>query len=124
MADTVAPFIVINDQDSPAAWPFTLLHELAHIWLGQTGVSGQNATAALETFCNDVATNFLLPADDMVAAGARVRGLAGNDLLHEVTALADAHFVSSSMVAYRLHRLGFLSRETWQQLSAFYRAQW
>lgn len=124
LADSVAPFIVINDQDAPAAWSFTLLHELTHIWLGQTGVSGQDATVALETFCNDVATNFLLPADDMAAAGARLQGLASDDLRHEVTALADARYVSSSMVAYRLHRLGFLSREAWQQLSAFYRAQW
>ena len=124
LADSVAPFIVINDQDAPAAWSFTLLHELTHIWLGQTGVSGQDATVALETFCNDVATNFLLPADDMAAAGARLQGLASDDLRHEVTALADARYVSSSMVGYRLHRLGFLSREAWQQLSAFYRAQW
>ena len=29
VADPVAPFIVINDQDSRAAWSFTLLHELA-----------------------------------------------------------------------------------------------
>ena len=33
LADDVAPFIVINDQDSEKAWAFTLLHELCHIWL-------------------------------------------------------------------------------------------
>ena len=36
LADEVAPFIVINDNDSRAAWSFTLLHELAHLLLGQT----------------------------------------------------------------------------------------
>jgi transcriptional regulator with XRE-family HTH domain len=40
IADPLAPFVVINDQDAKAAWSFTLLHELAHLWLGETGVSG------------------------------------------------------------------------------------
>ena len=35
LADSVAPFIVINDDDSHAAWSFTLFHELVHVWLGE-----------------------------------------------------------------------------------------
>ena len=42
-ADPIAPFVVINEYDSRAAWSFTLLHELSHLWLGQTGVSGERA---------------------------------------------------------------------------------
>jgi Zn-dependent peptidase ImmA (M78 family) len=42
LADPVAPFVVINDQDSKSAWSFTLIHELAHLWLGQTGVRTRN----------------------------------------------------------------------------------
>ena len=40
IADKVAPFVVINDQDARPAWSFTLLHETVHLLLGQTGVSG------------------------------------------------------------------------------------
>ena len=40
ISDRIAPFVVINDQDAKAARSFTLLHELAHIWLDQSGVSG------------------------------------------------------------------------------------
>ena len=40
IADKIGPFVVINDQDAKTARSFTLLHELAHIWLGQTGISG------------------------------------------------------------------------------------
>ncbi len=43
LADEVAPFVIINDQDAKTAWSFTLLHELVHLWLGQTGVSGARA---------------------------------------------------------------------------------
>ena len=65
LADPVAPFIVINDQDSRAAWSFTLLHELAHIWLGQTGVSGGDPHQGIERFCNDLASEFLLPTSEL-----------------------------------------------------------
>ena len=40
ISDKVAPFIVINDKDARAARSFTLVHELAHIWLDESGVSG------------------------------------------------------------------------------------
>jgi Zn-dependent peptidase ImmA (M78 family)/transcriptional regulator with XRE-family HTH domain len=65
IADRIAPFIVINDGDAKAAWSFTLLHELAHLWLGTTGVSGGGAPdSAIERFCNEVAGEFLLPRAD------------------------------------------------------------
>ena len=57
LSDEIAPFIVINDQDSRAAWSFTLLHELTHLWLGQAGISGARAVQVIEQFCNDVGAN-------------------------------------------------------------------
>jgi Zn-dependent peptidase ImmA (M78 family) len=65
VADPIAPLIIINDQDSKTAWSFTLLHELAHLWLGFTGVSGGSFDRAVERFCNEVASEFLLPADEL-----------------------------------------------------------
>ena len=62
IADEVAPFIVINDQDARPAWSFTLLHETVHLLLGHTGISGDNAENGVERFSNDVAGEFLLPA--------------------------------------------------------------
>ena len=40
LADEVAPFIVVNDNDAETARASTLMHELAHIWLG----AGQGTT--------------------------------------------------------------------------------
>jgi len=66
--DSVAPFIFINQSDAPSARLFTLVHELAHIWIGQSGVSDASVHADRkeEVLCNAVAAEFLVPADDFV----------------------------------------------------------
>lgn len=123
LADSVAPFVVINDQDSKAAWSFTLLHELAHIWLGQTGVSGQHAELAIERFCNDVASEFLLPRHELEQAvfdtAAETQALAV-----QISSFARERNLSSSMVAYRLLRAGELDEHTWTDLNAAFRDRW
>ncbi len=40
LADDLVPFVVVNPKDSAAARCFTLLHELAHLWVGEPGISG------------------------------------------------------------------------------------
>jgi transcriptional regulator with XRE-family HTH domain len=78
LADDIAPFVVLNDQDARSAWSFTLIHELAHLWLGTTGVGGVFADAQIEKFCNDVAGGFLLPANELpyFVVGRRINGSA------------------------------------------------
>jgi Zn-dependent peptidase ImmA (M78 family) len=73
IADGYAPVIFINGKDSDAAWMFTFAHELAHIWLGESGVSDipdkQNVVdQKLEQYCNQIAAEFLTPTKQFLSA--------------------------------------------------------
>jgi Zn-dependent peptidase ImmA (M78 family) len=65
MADDTAPLVFINGKDTKAAQMFTLAHELAHIWLGESGLSDIQANADphldIERWCNQVAAEVLVP---------------------------------------------------------------
>lgn len=123
LADDVAPFVVINDQDAPTAWSFTLLHELAHLWLGRTGVSGRSSDIQIERFCNDVAAAFLLPAGELAAIGL-TQATTANDAVGQIDVFASERHLSRTMVAYSLYRASLLSEDTWRTLSAWFLAQW
>jgi Zn-dependent peptidase ImmA (M78 family) len=115
IADNIAPLIVINDQDARTAWSFTALHELAHLWLGQTGISGTDSGNKIERYCNDVAGEFLLPASE-VRQLAPVLKLSVATIAEQIGPFAQAHRVSRAMVAYKLYRAGMIGKATWAAL--------
>lgn len=123
LADDVAPFLVINDQDHHGAWSFTLLHELTHLWLGQTGVSGGRPEKAVERFCNDVASEFLLPSAELEELNG-LGALSVDQAAEQIGDFARARHVSHSMVAYKLFSRELIDRARWTALSSFFRERW
>lgn len=124
LADRIAPFAVINAGDAKTAWSFTLLHELAHLWLGNSGISGPvNAEIAIERFCNDVASEMLLPAAELEAL-ALPRQFDMDEVSTAIDAFATARNVSRSMVAYKLYRAQRVSGAQWGDLARHYRELW
>ena len=123
IADDVAPFVVINDNDSRAARSFTLLHELTHLLLGQTGFSAVDSEAGVEEFCNNVAAEWLLPArtlDDIEIER-------GRDVVEQgrrIGEFARARNLSRTMVAYRLLRANRIDQPTFERLRTGFREQW
>ncbi len=123
LSDPVAPFVIVNDQDARAAWSFTLLHELTHLWLGQTGISGGYAEIAIERFCNDVAGEFLLPNTELQRL-ALPKAENEEDWVAAVSDIANTRNISRSMVAYKLYRLNRIQQITWHRLSTRFREEW
>jgi Zn-dependent peptidase ImmA (M78 family) len=123
LADKYAPFIVINDQDARTAWSFTLLHELTHILLGETGISNDSKEGRIEKICNDVASEILLPRAELGRIGI-TRSMSVDELMPRITGFASQRNLSSSMVAYRLLRAGTINAETWRAVSRSLREMW
>lgn len=128
VADSYAPMIVVNDGDARAAWAFTLLHELVHILIGSTGISGAPSTVSdgtsktrIERFCNDVAGRVLLPDSAMTGIAPMTET---STALEVTAALADVWKVSEGMVAYRLWRTARLDSTTYQSVYAAYGNRW
>lgn len=71
ISDEFAPFVFINSDDWNAPQLFTLVHELAHIWIAESGISNEieqnvkdkDKYHPVELFCNEVAANALIPKE-------------------------------------------------------------
>ena len=120
LADEIAPFVAVNANDSKGAQAFTIVHELTHLWLGLTGVSGRSGARRIEQFCNDVAGEFLLSAAEFTQLSvSEESGLAAAVRL--VGDFARAHKVSGTMLAYKLHRSGTFSYEFYEEIARTFR---
>ena len=123
IADDIAPFVVINEYDAKSAWSFTLLHELVHLLLGQTGVSSAGADNDIERFCDDVAGEFLLPEDE--AKSLEIESTSAiEDVLERIDAFAGPLNLSHSMIAYKLYRAGEITQPTYERLAIYFRQRW
>jgi len=123
IADPIAPFVVINDQDARTAWSFTALHEVAHLWLGATGISGASMEARIETFCNDVAGRILLPGEEIQVL-ANVGDAPPDEAIKRISSFAEERRLSRSMVAYCLLRANIVSMPQWQELKERFYQEW
>ncbi|MCX6162491.1 MAG: ImmA/IrrE family metallo-endopeptidase [Ignavibacteriae bacterium] len=67
LVDDIAPLMFINAADSKAAQLFTIVHELAHIWMGQSaGFDFRQLMPAnnpIEILCDKIAAEFLVPEE-------------------------------------------------------------
>ncbi len=71
LVDKKAPFLFLNAADAKAAQMFTLIHELAHVWLGESaGFDNQNLLPAnnpIEILCDKIAAEFLVPENYFIS---------------------------------------------------------
>jgi Zn-dependent peptidase ImmA (M78 family) len=118
IADTITPLIFINGRDAKPAQAFTLAHELAHIWLGQSGISDPYLNrrledeAGIERTCNAIAAEILVPHTEFMAQWDD-----GNGLVNNAHKLSLYFRVSRVVIARRAMDFGKIS---WGQYNAFF----
>ena len=110
LVDAYAPFMFVNSADGKAAQMFTIAHELAHIWIGQSaGFDMQQLLPAddpLEKLCDQVAAELLVPGDELNRLWARNP---------DFKAMSRYFKVSPIVLARRALDLGKISKATFFQ---------
>lgn len=109
LVDDYAPLIFVNNADYKAAQMFTVAHELAHLFVGQEGVSASESLLPfdheVETQCDRIAAEFLVPEGELRTFWPHVT--VGADRFQDIA----RHFrVSRIVAARRALDLGLLDR--------------
>lgn len=119
IADPYAPFVFVNSDDWNAPQLFTLVHELAHIWIAATGISNEvepdlknkDKFHPIELFCNEVAANALMPKEIVLSFET-----SSFQTSKDVFKVAKQLGVSSFALLVRALNLNIISAPTYQKL--------
>jgi Zn-dependent peptidase ImmA (M78 family) len=107
LTDPVAPIVFVNGADTKAVQIFTLAHELAHVWLGDTALSDSDLVeppaGRAERWCAAVAAEFLVPLQQLRETYDGER-----ELTPELERLARRFKVSTLVALRRVHDGGLL----------------
>jgi len=118
LSDKYAPLVFINGSDSKSGQMFTLAHELAHLWLGESGISDvtpasrfrpQAKGAGVERWCNAVAAEVLVPLEEFRSAYDRRAVVQA-----EMRRLSKLFKVSTLVVLRRMLDAGGLTRAAFE----------
>jgi Zn-dependent peptidase ImmA (M78 family) len=115
LVDPLAPIIFVNGADSKPAQMFTLAHELAHLWLGESALSNvslsETANNRTEKWCNQVAAEFLVPL-------AELKKMAISDPLGHLDTYKQLFKVSRPVILRRLLDATLINRNQFGQAYA------
>lgn len=111
-----APLVFVNGHDTKRGQVFSLLHEFAHVWRGDSGVSAGGEPLAedrtsTEAWCDQVAAQIAVPADDL-----RSRYRPRTEFTVELDRLGDFYRCSTLVVLIRLRDLGLVDAHGFNEL--------
>ena len=120
LVDTSPEVVVINSKDQIEARVFTLLHELGHVLLHESGVSMPERTlfiqrvTPVEKWCNEFASAFLLPESITNADFTEYKDTLTDTLT--LTKLSRRYKVSKSMLLYNMFKLRCISQKKYDSV--------
>lgn len=112
LSDELAPLIFVNGADTKAAQIFTIIHELAHLYLGESALSdaamGAVKSSAHEAWCNKVAAEVLVPKAILS------NDYSGTVTPQELNRLARRYKVSTLVLLKSIYDAGLVSWDAYQ----------
>jgi Zn-dependent peptidase ImmA (M78 family)/transcriptional regulator with XRE-family HTH domain len=113
ISDDLAPLVFINGRDYKTAQIFTLAHELAHLWIGQSGISNpdymlrsKEQRHRIDQVCDSIAAEVLIPSVDFL-----LRWDDSYELDDNLDRIARKYRVSTFVVLRRAYEFGKIQRE-------------
>lgn len=132
IAEMPLPVIGINRGETPRARIFSIMHELTHLMVRQSGICDFSEDESLppedrriEVFCNAVAAEILVPADAFLEQTEIASRSSGEQIWDEtiIEALSRRFNVSRTFIVRRLLDQGRCSRTFYQEKQALYLSQ-
>jgi len=119
IADQFAPFIFLNSDDWDQGQLFTLVHELAHIWIGVSGISSDTGLITpgqgihpVEKFCNEVAVRALVPEEEV----KKLMPEKGEVAFKNITKAARRFGIFNRSMVLRMKSIGLIGDQTGELL--------
>lgn len=123
LLDEYAPLIFVNGADAGQAQIFTLAHEMAHVFIGRSGIVEEAeilpGNGETEEFCNAVAAEFLVPSIDLRQAWTSLG--TGNERFERG---ARNFGVSSFVIARRAFSLGLVDSDEFFSFYKICKRRW
>ena len=114
LIDKYAPLIFINSNDSIKGKIFSLIHEIAHIWIGKENLYNapyfKADSSSTETICNAVAAEILVPSQLFLVEWKKI----DDDIQKKIFQIAEIFKCSMLVVARRAFDFKLISTETYK----------
>jgi Zn-dependent peptidase ImmA (M78 family) len=120
ISDSYAPFIFVNTKSTTNAKIFTLVHEVVHLFLNESGISENPLSYRIpdceedkiENFCNEVTGEILMPGDVFLSEFRKSHGTTEE----KINSISKMFLVSELAVCVRLWRLKLISYNEYKNL--------
>ncbi|MGI9337566.1 MAG: ImmA/IrrE family metallo-endopeptidase [Gammaproteobacteria bacterium] len=111
IGDDIAPVVVLNSGDMEVRRIFTLVHEIAHLWIGKSGMHDADSQSYAfsggdEEYCNRAAAAALMPHENFRAKWNTTLG----NTRQKISIIAEYYKVSRSAVAVRAASMQLITR--------------